>query len=163
MEKRDRQKAGERSQRCGRKRVGAVLEQRYSAAQERPGREEEAGQESLADGLIEGRNAVTEALRVGAPIDKIYVSRGDTDRTLSKIVALAKQSGIVVADTDHRKLDAMSRTHAHQGVIAVAAVREYASVEEILRVAEERGEAPLLVICDELSDPHNLGAVIRTA
>ena len=163
MEKRDRQKAGERSQRCGRKRVGAVLEQRYSAAQERPGREEEAGQESLADGLIEGRNAVTEALRAGAPIDKIYVSRGDTDRTLSKIVALAKQSGIVVADTDHRKLDAMSRTHAHQGVIAVAAVREYASVEEILRVAEERGEAPLLVICDELSDPHNLGAVIRTA
>ena len=163
MEKRDRQKAGERSQRCGRKRVGAVLEQRYSAAQERPGREEEAGQESLADGLIEGRNAVTEALRAGAPIDKIYVSRGDTDRTLSKIVALAKQSGIVVADTDHRKLDVMSRTHAHQGVIAVAAVREYASVEEILRVAEERGEAPLLVICDELSDPHNLGAVIRTA
>ena len=163
MEKRDRQKAGERSQRCGRKRVGAVLEQRYSAAQERPGREEEAGQESLADGLIEGRTAVTEALRAGAPIDKIYVSRGDTDRTLSKIVALAKQSGIVVADTDHRKLDAMSRTHAHQGVIAVAAVREYASVEEILRVAEERGEAPLLVICDELSDPHNLGAVIRTA
>lgn len=76
MEKRDRQKAGERSQRCGRKRVGAVLEQRYSAAQERPGREEEAGQESLADGLIEGRNAVTEALRAGAPIDKIYVSRG---------------------------------------------------------------------------------------
>lgn len=69
----------------------------YSAAQERPGREEEAGQESLADGLIEGRNAVTEALRAGAPIDKIYVSRGDTDRTLSKIVALAKQSGIVVA------------------------------------------------------------------
>lgn len=72
MEKRDRQKAGERSQRCGRKRVGAVLEQRDTALRRsRPGREEEAGQESLADGLIEGRNAVTEALRAGAPIDKI--------------------------------------------------------------------------------------------
>lgn len=167
MEKRDRREAGERSWRLGRhrggKRTGASPEKKYSAVREQPGREEEAGQESLSDGLIEGRNAVTEALRSGATIDKIYVSRGDTDRTLSQIVALAKQAGIVVADADHRKLDAMSCTHAHQGVIAVAAVREYASVEEILRIAEEKGEAPLLVVCDELSDPHNLGAVIRTA
>ena len=167
MEKRDRREAGERSRRPGRhrggKRTGASPEKKYSAVREQPGREEEAGQESLSDGLIEGRNAVTEALRSGATIDKIYVSRGDTDRTLSQIVALAKQAGIVVADADHRKLDAMSCTHAHQGVIAVAAVREYASVEEILRIAEEKGEAPLLVVCDELSDPHNLGAVIRTA
>ena len=116
-----------------------------------------------ADGLIEGRNAVTEALRAGTAIDKIYVARGDTDRTLSQIVALAKSAGIVVADADHRKLDAMSRTHAHQGVIAVAAVREYASVEDIFAAAAEKGEKPLIVVCDELSDPHNLGAVIRTA
>lgn len=120
-------------------------------------------EDGAADGLIEGRNAVTEALRAGAVIDKIYVAKGDTDRTLSRIVADAKAAGIVVVDADHRKLDAMSRTHAHQGVIAVAAVREYASVEDILAAAEEKGEKPLIVVCDELSDPHNLGAVIRTA
>lgn len=123
----------------------------------------DVGESSEADGIIEGRNAVTEALRAGTPIDKIYVARGDTDRTLSQIVALAKSAGIVVSDADHRKLDAMSRTHAHQGVIAVAAVREYASVEDIFAAAAEKGEKPLIVVCDELSDPHNLGAVIRTA
>lgn len=122
-----------------------------------------AREDSAADGLIEGRNAVTEALRAGTAIDKIYIARGDTDRTLSQIVALAKSAGIVVADADHRKLDAMSCTHSHQGVIAVAAVRQYVSVEEILASAAEKGEPPLLVVCDELSDPHNLGAVIRTA
>lgn len=122
-----------------------------------------AREDSAADGLIEGRNAVTEALRAGTAIDKIYIARGDTDRTLSQIVALAKSAGIVVADADHRKLDAMSCTHSHQGVIAVAAVRQYASVEEILAAAAEKGEPPLVVVCDELSDPHNLGAVIRTA
>ncbi len=68
-----------------------------------------------------------------------------------------------MVDADRRKLDAMSRTHAHQGVIALAAVREYASVDDILAAAREKGEPPLIVVCDELSDPHNLGAVIRTA
>ena len=68
-----------------------------------------------------------------------------------------------MADADKRKLDGMSRTHAHQGVIAVAAVRAYATVEDILQAARDKGEPPLLVVCDELSDPHNLGAVIRTA
>ena len=70
---------------------------------------------------------------------------------------------MVVVEADRRKLDNMSRTHAHQGVIALAAVREYASVEDILNAAREKGEPPLIVVCDELSDPHNLGAVIRTA
>ena len=70
---------------------------------------------------------------------------------------------IVVVEADRRKLDGMSRTHAHQGVIALAAVREYASVDDILNAAREKGEPPLIVVCDELSDPHNLGAVIRTA
>ena len=70
---------------------------------------------------------------------------------------------MVVVNTDRRKLDAMSRTHAHQGVIALAAVREYASVDDILAAAQAKNEPPLIVVCDELSDPHNLGAVIRTA
>ncbi len=116
-----------------------------------------------ADGLIEGRNAVIEALRAGESIDKIYLAKGETDKTLGHIASTARAAGVVVVEADRRKLDAMSRTHAHQGVIALAAVREYAAVEDILAAAQERGEAPLLVICDEISDPHNLGAIIRTA
>ena len=116
-----------------------------------------------ADGMIEGRNAVIEALRSGAAIDKIYLQKGETDKTLGHIASRARAAGTVVVEADRRKLDAMSRTHAHQGVIALASVREYVSVESILRSAREKGEAPLLVVCDEISDPHNLGAIIRTA
>ena len=116
-----------------------------------------------ADGIIEGRNAVIEALRAGEPIDKIYLQKGETDKTLGHIASKARAAGVVVVEADKRKLDAMSRTHAHQGVIALAAVREYVSVESILQAAQDKGEAPLLVVCDEISDPHNLGAIIRTA
>ena len=116
-----------------------------------------------ADGIIEGRNAVIEALRAGETIDKIYLQQGETDRTLGHIASTARAAGVVVVEADKRKLDAMSRTHAHQGVIALAAVREYVSVESILSAAAEKGEAPLIVVCDEISDPHNLGAIIRTA
>lgn len=113
--------------------------------------------------FIEGRNAVIEALRAGRPLDKIYIQKGETDKTLGHIASRARDAGVVVVDADRRKLDAMSRTHAHQGVIALAALREYCSVADILHIAEERGEPPFLVMCDEISDPHNLGAVIRTA
>jgi len=116
-----------------------------------------------ADGIIEGRNAVIEALRAGETIDKIYILKGETDKTLGHIASKARAAGIVVVDADKRKLDNMSRTHSHQGVIAQAAVREYASVDDILNAAREKGEHPLIVVCDELTDPHNLGAVIRTA
>ena len=119
--------------------------------------------EAENDGVIEGRNAVTEALRAGVAIDKIFLMKGDTDPTLGHIASAAREKGIVVVDADRRKLDGMSRTHSHQGVIALAAVREYATVDDILNIARERGEPPLIVVCDELSDPHNLGAVIRTA
>ena len=115
------------------------------------------------DGVIEGRNAVIEALRAGVNIDKIFIMKGETDATLGHIASTAREKGIVVVDADRRKLDGMSRTHSHQGVIALAAVREYVSVEDILNAAREKGEPPLIVVCDELSDPHNLGAVIRTA
>lgn len=120
-------------------------------------------QEAQPDGLIEGRNAVIEALRAGTAIDKIYIARGETDATLGHIASTARNKGIVVTEADRRKLDGMSRTHSHQGVIAQAAVRAYASVDDILSAARDKGEQPLIVVCDELSDPHNLGAVIRTA
>jgi len=116
-----------------------------------------------ADGLIEGRNAVIEALRAGTSIDKIYLQKGETDKTLGHIASTARAAGIVVVDADKRKLDFMSRTHAHQGVIALASVREYVSVEDILNIAHSKDENPLIVVCDEISDPHNLGAIIRTA
>ena len=116
-----------------------------------------------ADGLIEGRNAVIEALRTEASIDKIFIQKGEVDKTLGHIASKARAAGIVVVEADRRKLDGMSRTHAHQGVIALAAVREYVSVEDILADAAAKNEPPLIVVCDEISDPHNLGAIIRTA
>ena len=119
--------------------------------------------EAESDGVIEGRNAVIEALRAGVIIDKIFIAKGETDATLGHIASTAREKGIVVVDADRRKLDGMSRTHSHQGVIALCAVREYVTVDDILAIAREKGEKPLIVVCDELSDPHNLGAVIRTA
>ncbi len=113
--------------------------------------------------LIEGRNAVIEALRAGRAIDKLYISKGEVDRTLGHIASKARDQGIVVVECDRRKLDFMSQTHAHQGVIAVCAVREYCSVGDILAIAAERGEAPFVIVCDEISDGHNLGAIIRSA
>ena len=120
-------------------------------------------QDAEADGIIEGRNAVIEALRAGTTIDKIFIQKGETDKTLGHIASTARAAGVVVVDADKRKLDFMSRTHAHQGVIALTSVREYVSVEDILNIAREKGENPLIVVCDEISDPHNLGAIIRTA
>lgn len=119
--------------------------------------------ENDREGIIEGRNAVVEALRAGRNIDKIYIQKGDTDKTLGHIASKAREVGCVVVDADRRKLDAMSRTNSHQGVIALAAVREYCTIADILEIAETRGEAPFVVICDEISDHHNLGAIIRTA
>jgi len=118
---------------------------------------------TVSEELIEGRNAVTEALRAGTAIDKLYIARGETDHTLGRIAAQAKKAGVVVAECDRRKLDAMSETHSHQGVIAVAAAQRYATLEEILQAAREKGEPPLVVVCDEISDPRNLGAIIRSA
>lgn len=113
--------------------------------------------------IVEGRNAVIEALRAGRAIDKIFIAKGDVDKTLGHIASKARDKGIVVVECDRKKLDFMSQTHAHQGVIALCAVREYCTVEDIFAVAEERGEKPFIIVCDEISDPHNLGAIIRSA
>ena len=139
--------------------------QKYSAPRGdvRRRQEPDEGPDELAEGLIEGRNALTEALKSGRTIDKVYVAEGSTDRALTRLAALAKEAGAVVVPVDRRKLDQMSPTGAHQGVIAAVAAHEYASVDDILALAAERGEAPLIVICDELSDPHNLGAILRSA
>ena len=117
----------------------------------------------IRNDVIEGRNAIIEALRAGRAIDKIYIAKGDVDKTLGHIASKAREKGIVVVEADRRKLDFMSRTQAHQGVIALAAVRDYCEISDILAVAESRNEPPFVIVCDEISDPHNLGAIIRSA
>ena len=119
--------------------------------------------EAASEGLIEGRNAITEALKSGRAINKVFLADGDVDKSLGRLAAQAKDAGAVVVRIDRRKLNEMSPTGAHQGIIASVAAHEYSTIEEILAIAEQRGEAPLLVICDELSDPHNLGAILRSA
>ena len=114
------------------------------------------------EGQLEGRNALTEALKSGRTIDKVFIAAGETDRGLQRLAAQAKEAGAVVVPVDRRKLDAMSVTRAHQGVITLAAAHEYATIDEILAEAEARNEAPLIIICDELTDPHNLGAILRS-
>jgi 23S rRNA (guanosine2251-2'-O)-methyltransferase len=113
--------------------------------------------------MIEGKNAVLEALKVNRTIDKIFIADGNTDRVLGEIVRTAKERRIVVTFVDRRDLDKKSETHAHQGVIAMATETEYVEIADILKIAEERGEPPLIIVCDEISDPHNLGAILRTA
>ena len=112
---------------------------------------------------IEGRNPVLEALKSDREIDKILVQSGEKNGSLKKIIAVAREKKIVVTETERRRLDAISVTHSHQGVIAFAAAREYSTVEDILKSAADKGEQPFIVIADDLTDPHNLGSVIRTA
>ena len=115
------------------------------------------------EGQLEGRNALTEALRAGRTIDKVFIADGDTDRGLQRLAAEAKEAGAVIVPVDRRKLDQMSFTRSHQGVIALAAAHDYYTIDDILEEAASRGENALIVICDELSDPHNLGAIMRSA
>ena len=115
------------------------------------------------EGQIEGRNALTEVLKSGRAIDKVFVAEGNTDRSLQRLAAQAQEAGAVIVPVDRRKLDQMSTTRSHQGVIALVAAHDYCTIDDILEEAASRGQAPLIVICDELSDPHNLGAIMRSA
>ena len=113
--------------------------------------------------VIAGRNAVTEALKAGRPIDSILVRRGEKNGSVSSILRMAKQAGIPVKEVDSRKLDGMCGGENHQGIIAMAAVHAFSEVEDIFALAESRNEPPFILVCDEIADPHNLGAILRTA
>lgn len=117
----------------------------------------------IQDEVIIGRNPIIEALSSGRPIIKIMVAKGNTGGAAVEIAAKAKQRGIPVQQVDAKKLDFMTGGAAHQGVAALCAMKEYATVGDILALADERNEAPFVVILDEIEDPHNLGAIIRTA
>lgn len=111
---------------------------------------------------IAGRNAVMEALRSGRPIDSVWVAKGQRSGSIHVLVAQCRERDIPVKEVDSRKLDAVAGSH-HQGVVAVAACKPYATLEDLLALAESRGEAPFFIVCDQLEDPHNIGAIIRTA
>ena len=130
---------------------------------DRPDRNKPAAPVEEVEGQLEGRNALTEALKAGRTIDKVFIADGDTDKGRQRLAALAKDAGAVIVPVDRRKLDQMSFTRSHQGVIALAAAHEYFTIDDILEEAASRGENALIVICDELSDPHNLGAIMRSA
>lgn len=112
---------------------------------------------------IEGRNAVLESLRAGKPIDKLYVLDGCPDGPVRTIIREAKKGDTIINFVKKERLDQLSETGHHQGVIAMAASYEYATVEDILEKAREKGEAPFIFVLDNIEDPHNLGAMIRTA
>lgn len=113
--------------------------------------------------LIAGRNAIAEALRAGRAIDSLYVQRGERSGALQALVKKAKEAGAAIKEADPKKLDYLCGGANHQGVVAVAAVKEYATVEDLFHRAQEKDEPPFFIVCDELEDPHNLGAILRTA
>lgn len=120
-------------------------------------------EESMSEGMVIGRNAVRELLKSGRDIDKIFVQRGEREGSIVVLVAEAIERHIPVIETDRAKLDKMSNFAVHQGILAMAAEKEYCTVDDLLRIASERGEKPFLVIADGITDPHNLGALIRCA
>ena len=117
----------------------------------------------MSEEFIAGLGAVTEALKSGRPADTLFVSREDAAGRLGAVIALAKSQGVVVKDAKREKLEQLCGTSRHQGVVLSAAARAYAELEDLLAAAKARGEPPFLVLCDEIEDPHNLGAILRTA
>ncbi|GLC29835.1 23S rRNA (guanosine(2251)-2'-O)-methyltransferase RlmB [Clostridium omnivorum] len=124
---------------------------------------DDAAQKPMREDLIEGRNAVIEALKSDRTIEQIFVAKGDVEGSINVVLGLAKDNGIVVKEVDRKKLDQMSETGSHQGVIAIVTPYKYFSVENILDYAESKGEKPFIIILDEIEDPHNFGSIIRTA
>lgn len=112
---------------------------------------------------IEGRNTVLEAFRVGKTIDRLFILDGCQDGPIKSILREAKKTDVIINFVKKERLDQMSETGKHQGVMAYAAAYEYAQVEDMLKAAEEKGESPFLILLDNIEDPHNLGAIIRTA
>ena len=119
--------------------------------------------EEVNEGLVIGRNAVRELLRSGRAVDKIFVQKGEREGSIVVLVAEAVARHIPMVEVEKVKLDKMTAFATHQGIVAMAAEKQYCEVEDILRIAEERGERPFIVIADGITDPHNLGALIRCA
>ncbi len=117
----------------------------------------------INENQVEGRNAILEVLKSGRDVEKIVVAKGNVEGTIRRIIAMAKERGIVVQQTDRNRLDEMSQTKNHQGIIGFVSAHQYVEVEEILERARQKGEDPFVLLLDGLTDPHNLGAILRTA
>ncbi len=129
--------------------------------QEKPMNEKPETGAPLREDIIAGRNAVSEALKSGRAIDTVWVAKGAHTGSLPVLIAQCRKLGIPVKETDSRKMDTFARNH--QGVLAFAACKAYAELEDLFELAKERQEAPFFILCDGLEDPHNLGAILRTA
>ncbi len=116
----------------------------------------------MSDKII-GRNPVLEAIKVGRDIDKIFVKKGKPEGSLVPLLKKARAAGIVISECDKSKLDDLANGENHQGIVAFVSETQYKTLDDIIACAEERGESPVVVICDRITDPHNLGAIIRTA
>lgn len=117
----------------------------------------------MSEDKIYGRNPVLEAIRHGREIDKILIKKGGIDGSVNVIIKKAKDLGIIISEVDKQKLDSICNGENHQGVVAYTAVHEYATVNDILKNAADKGRAPFIIVCDKICDPHNLGSIIRTA
>ncbi|MBU3111733.1 23S rRNA (guanosine(2251)-2'-O)-methyltransferase RlmB [Clostridium lacusfryxellense] len=137
--------------------------ERSVAIPKNSGGNEEVEPKIIREDLIEGRNAVIEALKSDRTVEYILIAKGDLVGSISVVLALAKEKGIVTKEVDRRKLDQMAQTSSHQGVIAVVTPYKYFDINDIFKCAEERGEKPFIIILDEIEDPHNFGSIIRTA
>lgn len=148
------QKFGRNSGRAGSTKFSEPPEKNYGTGSDNP----DEGLDKL-----EGRNSVLEAIKSDRTINKILVSKGDKEGSIKQIIALAREKGIIVQETDRISLDKISTTHSHQGVIAFVAVKDYVEVDDILQIAQEKGDPPFIVLLDGITDPHNLGSILRTA
>lgn len=126
-------------------------------------KEEKTKDSRTNDSLVIGRNAVTELLKSGKEVENVLIAKGEREGSINRILALCKEKKIVVKNVDRKKLDFLAPGGNHQGVVANIPAHEYSTVDDILSYAENKGEAPFIIMCDEIEDSHNLGAIIRTA
>ena len=119
--------------------------------------------EELDETVVIGRNAVKELLSGGRDVDKLYITSGEREGSINQLLGIAAERGIPITECDRSRLDTMAKGGRHQGIIAIAAERNYASIDDIMNYAAEKGEPPFIVVCDGVEDPHNLGAIIRSA
>ena len=120
-------------------------------------------EEKYNENQVEGRNSILEVLKNGRDIEKIFIQKGNIEGTIKKIIAIAKEKGIIIQEISKQKIDSISQTKNHQGVIAIVSAYNYSDIDDILKNAKQKQELPFIIILDGITDPHNFGAIIRTA
>lgn len=135
---------------------------RPSREMDRPQRFDDQPEE-IAEDRLEGRNSVIEALRANRTINKILIAKGDTEGSINQIIGMARDKNVILQEVDRSRLDMISSTKSHQGVIAFVAMKDYVEIDDIINNAKAKGEDPFIIILDEITDPHNFGSVLRTA